>query len=265
VYKEAGGVRLSLYVFDPPDNKFSGRCPAIVFFHGGGWTGGEPSQFYRQADYLASRGMVAISVEYRLKKMHGAEPATCVKDAKSAMRWIRAHADELGIDPHRLAAGGGSAGGHLAAATATLNGFNEDTDDLSVDCRPDALVLFNPVFDNGPDGGYGYDRVQAYWREFSPAHNLTHEAPPTVIFLGTKDHLIPVSTVEAYKKRMEELGSRCDLHLYEGQTHGFFNKSDSAFHETLLETDRFFISLGYLNGDPALQRSMMPPLGPRGE
>ncbi|MEM8713895.1 MAG: alpha/beta hydrolase fold domain-containing protein, partial [Planctomycetota bacterium] len=89
----------------------------------------------------------------------GPRPTTCVEDGKSAVRWIREHAAEIGVDPGRLAAGGGSAGGHVAAAIATVNGFNADQDDLSVSCVPEALVLFNPVFDNGP-GGYGHDRVQ---------------------------------------------------------------------------------------------------------
>ena len=149
-YKRVGETDLTLDVFLPPGHKSSDRRPAIVFFFGGGWNGGSPSQFYPHCQYLASRGMVAMSAEYRVKSRHETTPRECVKDGKSALRWIRRHAAELGIDPDKVAAGGGSAGGHVAAATATTKGFNEAGEDLSVSCRPNVLVLFNPVYLNGP-------------------------------------------------------------------------------------------------------------------
>ncbi len=174
-------------------------------------------------------------------------------DGKSAVRWIRQYATELGIDPERIAAGGGSAGGQVAAATGTITGFEEEGEDLTVASRPNALVLFNPVFDNGP-GGYGHDRVEEYWREFSPMHNIGEETPPTIVFLGTQDHHIPVATALEYKRRMEEHGRRCDLHLYEGQPHGFFNYNQrDNYLKTVIEMDRFLASLGYLEGEPTLR------------
>lgn len=248
-FKQVGDVQLNLHIFNPAGHQATDQTPAIVFFFGGGWNGGSPSQFYNQSEYLASRGMVAIAAEYRINKTHGTEPSACVEDGKSALRWVRAHAAELGIDPAHLAAGGGSAGGHVAAATALAPGFDALGDDLSISCRPDALVLFNPVFDNGPDG-YGHDRVKAYWQDFSPMHNISVAAPPTIVFLGTKDKLIPVATAEEYKERMETAGTRCDLHLYPEQPHGFFNKA--RYTETMIETDKFLGSLGYLTGSPTL-------------
>ncbi|MCF7975381.1 MAG: alpha/beta hydrolase [Phycisphaerae bacterium] len=250
-YKTVGDVTLSLHLFNPPDFKASDKRPAMVFFFGGGWVGGSPSQFYSQSRYLASRGMVCVCAEYRVSKTHKTTPAECVKDGKSAVRWLRSHAKALGIDPHRLAAGGGSAGGHVAAATGVVHGFDEPGEDTSVSCRPDALVLFNPVFDNGPNG-YGHDRVKAYWKDFSPLHNIDENAPPTIVFFGTQDNLVPVATAQTYKARMEKAGVRCDLHLYQDQAHGFFNKA--RYFETLLETDKFLASLGYLKGMPTLQK-----------
>ncbi len=251
-YKKVSDSELQLHVFLPEGHKESDQRPAIVFFFGGGWNGGAPTQFYPHSEYLASRGMVAISVEYRTKKSHGTSPQECVKDGKSALRWVRTHAKTLGIDPNKIAAGGGSAGGHVAAAVATTKGFEEEKADLSISCRPDALVLFNPVFDNGPDG-YGHDRVADYWEAFSPMHNIDKDTPPTIVFLGTKDDLIPVATAEAYKKRMENAGVRCDLHLYEGQPHGFFNyKNLEYYKKTVIAADNFLKSLGYLKGKPTL-------------
>jgi acetyl esterase/lipase len=256
LYKQIGDTSLNLHVFNPPDHQSTNQTPAIIFFFGGGWNGGGPSQFYNQSSYLASRGMVAICAEYRVKKTHGTTPKACVKDGKSALRWVRTHAKELGIDPNKISAGGGSAGGHVAAATGTLDAFNEEGEDLTVSCRPAALVLFNPVFDNGPKG-YGHDRVKEYWETFSPMHNIDAQTPPSIVFLGTEDKLIPVKTAELYKQRMEEAGGRCELHLYEDQPHGFFNSA--RYYETLLEADKFLCSLGYLQGEPTLKKTEAQP------
>ncbi|MBF0198371.1 MAG: alpha/beta hydrolase fold domain-containing protein [Planctomycetes bacterium] len=249
-YKKVGDVSLSLHIFNPPNHKITDKRPAIVFFFGGGWVGGTPKHFYRQSAYLASRGIVAISAEYRIFSKHKTAPSECVKDGKSALRWVRSHASELGIDPAKIAAGGGSAGGHVAAATGTISGFNEEGEDTSVSCVPSALVLFNPVFDNSKEG-YGYSKVKDYWQEISPLHNINKNNPPTTVFLGTKDKLIPVATAQDYKQRMEKLGLRCDLHLYEDMPHGFFNKK--RFNETLIEADKFLTSIGYLQGEPTLK------------
>lgn len=244
VYKETPTKTLELHIFNPDGHKASDETPAIVFFYGGGWYGGKVGQFYRQSAHLASLGMVAICADYRTKNSGGVDPRGCVADAKSAMRYVRAHADELGIDPDRIAAGGGSAGGHLAAATALVEKFDDENDDLSVSCKPQALVLFNPVVDNSKDN-YGYDRVYQYWKDFSPLHNIDEDAPPTLFMLGTRDKLIPVSVGKEYQEEMEDAGVRCELRLYEGQGHGFFN--GARYNETLKETEEFLESLGYID------------------
>jgi len=142
VYKTVGDVELKLHVFEPQGHSADDRRPAIVFFFGGGWKGGSPGQFYPHCIYLAhKRGMWAAAAEYRVKSRHGTTPIECVKDGKSAVRYIRSHANKLGVDPQRIAAGGGSAGGHVAAATATVDAFNEDSDDMSVSAVPDALTI----------------------------------------------------------------------------------------------------------------------------
>ncbi len=248
VYKTVGDVQLKMDIFLPAGDEKVAQRPALVMFFGGGWVGGSTSQFYKQAKYLASRGMVVFCADYRVRSRHQTTPAECVKDGKSAMRWVRANAEKWKVDPARIAAGGGSAGGHVAAATATVDGFEEEGEDLSVSCRPNALILFNPVYDNGPDG-YGNDRVKDYWRQISPLHNLSKETPPTLVFFGTKDKLIPVATAESYRDKMNSLGGDCELHLYEGAEHGFFN-SGGAFADTLKKADLFLVRLGYLEGEP---------------
>jgi acetyl esterase/lipase len=254
VNSSGGAVTLNLHVFTPPGHKPGHQRSAIVFFFGGGWSTGSASQFHPQCKYLASRGMVAISAEYRVKTYHGTSPQECVKDGKSAIRYVRQNAVALGVDPNRIAAGGGSAGGHVAAAAATLSGYEEPGENPAISSKPDALVLYNPVVDNGP-GGYGYSTVQAYWQSISPLHNITATAPPTTFFLGTSDNLVPVSVGENYQAAMESLGRRCDLHLYQGQPHSFFNfdvpDDDSGpffgYQDTLFKTDEFLVSLGWLS------------------
>jgi acetyl esterase/lipase len=175
-----------------------------------------------------------------------------VEDGKSAMRYVREHAKEWGLDPNRIAAGGGSAGGHVAAATATIERFDSGKN-LNVSPVPDALVLFNPVYDNGPNG-YGYERVKDYWEYFSPMHNLKAGGPPAIVFFGDSDALVPVSTAEAYQKRMQELGMRSELQVFANQSHGFFNwnKDNTSNKEIVTATfsamDTFLTSLGYLEG-----------------
>lgn len=252
VYKTVGETTLEMHAFLPPGHQPTDKRPAIVFFFGGGWNSGAPSQFYPHCAYLASRGMVAVSADYRVKSRQSTTPRECVQDGKSALRWLRRHAAEHGIDPGRIAAGGGSAGGHVAAATATVSGLNEPNEDLTIDCRPDALVLFNPVFDNGPDG-WGHDRVKDYWREISPLHNISTQTPPTIVLSGGEDKLIPVATVNRFAELMKAAGRRCDVHIYEGQPHGFFNYSSrDNYRKTVVEADRFLASLGFLAGEPTL-------------
>jgi len=254
-YKEVDGCKLILNAYFPQGHKrHKDQRPAVVFFFGGGWNGGSPSQFAPHCEYLASRGMVAMSADYRVKSRQGTTPFDCVEDGKSAIRYVRQHAKELGVDPKRIAAGGGSAGGHVAAATGTVRGMDEKNEDSGISSKPNALLLFNPVYDNGPKG-YGYDRVQGRHLEISPIHNVRKGIPPSIVFLGDQDKLIPVSTAERFKSLVEKAGGRSDLHVYKDQPHGFFNKGKKGnfFEKTVFEMDRFLSSLGWLKGKPTIQ------------
>ena len=252
VYKEINDTKLLMEVHYPEKIDSSKAYPAMVFFFGGGWVGGDISQFINQAKHFSKRGVVCFLVDYRTKNKNNTTPFECVKDAKSAIRFIRKKASYFRVDTTKIIASGGSAGGHLAAATALIDIYNEATDDLSISCIPNALVLFNPVIDNGP-GGYGFEKIKDAYKTFSPLHNIKKGAPPTIIFLGTNDKHIPVETVAYYKKVMEKVGSRCDLKLYEGQSHGFFNyKNLENYKKTVMEADTFLVSLGYLKNEPVV-------------
>lgn len=246
IYKKIGDIELKMVIRYPEGNKKCPLVPAIVFFYGGGWNSAAPDQFAGQAKYLTKEGMITVLADYRVKNLNGTTPFDALDDARSAVAYLREHAVELGINPNKLAAGGGSAGGQLAAATdLTGSGFAEGS---TVSCRPNALVLFNPVFNNGP-GQFGNNKdsqaVGNRYPEFSPYHNIKKGAAPTIVFLGTSDALIPVSVAEDYKKAMEAVGSRCDLYLYDGQEHGFFNR-EPYFTQTIEKATQFLRELSYL-------------------
>jgi acetyl esterase len=243
-YKQVDSVQLGMKIFYPPSYKKGEHHPTMVFFFGGGWTGGSIAQFELHAKYFANKNMITVLVDYRVKTRHNTTPFESLKDAKSAIRYLRQHAEDLGIDANRIVASGGSAGGHLAAACFTNESLNEPSDDLTISPKPNALVLFNPVIDNGKDG-YGYERIGEAYVTFSPIHNLKKGVPPTIFFLGTNDKLIPVSTAQNFKQKIEALGGRCDLFLFDNQPHGFFNK-EPFLTETIAKTDSFLLSLTYI-------------------
>ncbi len=253
LYKTIDTTDLFMEIRYPEQMNPSKEYPALVFFFGGGWVSGSRAQFEHQAAYFAKRGLVCFLVDYRTRNQHKTSPFESVKDAKSAMRYLRAHADELHIDPNKIIAAGGSAGAHLAAATALIDGYNEATDDMQISPIPNALILFNPVIDKGP-GGYGFERIDDEYIDFSPLHNIEVGAPPTLFLLGTKDNLVPVVTAQYYQMVMEKVGSRCDLILYEDQPHGFFNYSNfENYKKTVQASDDFLQSLGYLGEEPSVK------------
>ncbi len=153
----------------------------------------------------------------------------------------------------------GSAGGHLAAFVGLVPGSDDPADDLKISPRAAVLTLFNPVFDNGPVGGWGQARVGDRVKEFSPAHNIAADAPPAIIFLGRKDALIPIATAERFQSATKAVDARRELFLDDDQVHGFFNQEPFKT-KTLIETDKFLASLGWLSGPPTLtEPTTLPP------
>lgn len=242
VYKQTKTRALSLHVLSPAGTA-GGKRTAVVFFFGGGWTGGTVQQFAEQGRTFAARGRVSIFVDYRVRSRDESTPFESVADALDAMRWVRKHAAELNIDPDRIVAAGGSAGGHLAAATAILNNGDQSA-------RPAALLLFNPVVDT-TETGYGHKALGERARELSPVHHLQRGLPPAILFHGTKDRTVPFSNAEKFAAEMRALGNRCELVPFEGADHGFFNSptfrstNSKEVYETVLQgAEKFLTSLG---------------------
>jgi acetyl esterase/lipase len=208
--------------------------------------------------------MVAISAEYRIRSEHGTSPFECVADGKSAVRWVREHAGDLGIDPGRIAAGGGSAGGHVAACTGIIAGF-DDEEDSEISSVPDTMVLFNPAVELSERALPGLNETEddavigfnAQMQEISPADHVRAGLPPTIIFHGTGDQVVLFDCIERFRDAMREAGNRCEVVAFDGKPHAFFNygreEDNASFTATLRAADRFLASLGYLSGEPTLQ------------
>ena len=255
IYKTIGNIDLPLYVFQNQQPQVHNKRPAIVFFFGGGWTGGSPVQFEKQCEHFAKRGMVAITVEYRVSSRHAVKIDDCIEDAKSAMRWVRAHADELGIDPKRIAAAGGSAGGHLAACTAVMEKFDASSDDKAISAKPNALVLFNPALAIAWDERMPQEvraivqqkmrgRSHVPIQDVSPLTYASTKQPPCIMFFGTADRLL--QGAQLYQEDSTEAGNLCEIVTYDGKGHGFFN-SGEHYDLTLAAADIFFVDCGWLS------------------
>lgn len=246
-YRQAGPTVLQMHLFLPDATGGTRPHSAAVFFFGGGWEGGTPHQFYDLCAELARRGAVAMAAEYRVRSHHGVGPAECVADAKAAVRWLRRQAGRFGFTPDRIAAGGGSAGGHLALCCALLDGFNAPEDELTVSPIPDALVLYNPVVDTTP-AGFGCDRCGPDPRRLSPMQHIRGGAPPTIMFHGSADRVVPYENVERFTRHMKEAGNHCRLVTFTGEDHGFFNygHKSGAYPEVVRMTIDFFAEHGFL-------------------
>ena len=201
---------------------------------------------YPFAAHYAERGMVGVSIEYRLMKAgSGVTPFDCVADGRSALRFIKTHAAELGIDPARIVASGGSAGGHVAAGTALFDGFDAPGDDLVIDPRPAALVLYYAVVDTSPQG-FGNRSCGKRWQEISPLQRVRAGAPPTLLFHGTADTTTPFAGAKAFQAAMLAAGNRCELMAHEGGVHGYLMFEKSLYDEAIRQTDEFLESLKLL-------------------
>ena len=196
VYKEISGESLTVHIFKPDVQET--LLPAIVWYYGSGFNQKPPGQFPEHGKLLSELGMVSIPTNIRgaIREGGNRDFRVCIEDAKSAFRWVRAHAKELNIDPTRIAVGGGSSGGFLATAIAALPAFDAPTDDFRIPLNPSLQILFNP-------GVGGDDKL------YSPLKNVQKGIAPAIIFHGTEDTTIPLSQMYEYKKAIANVGGDC--------------------------------------------------------
>jgi acetyl esterase/lipase len=251
-YRQAGDRALQAYVFKPTEP--GKNRAAVLLFHGGGWRIGEPAWVFARARELAGHGVVAIAVEYRLSN-DGPSPADAVEDAVAAFAWARASALTYGIDTRRVAGYGVSAGGHLAAAAATLPSVKGRM--VTAAERPDALVLVSPALDMARDEYFG-DLMKGKDdpASYSPAEFVGRSLPPTFIVQGEQDTIVLTPHARSFCDKAEKAGARCVLQVYPGLGHLLtrnlrvqyrdFDHDPVAAADAHRREDEFLASLRYI-------------------
>lgn len=262
IYKTVGGKSVRLYSFRPEGMREGDRRTAVVIIHGGGWTGGETEAFFPHARYFASRGAVAFSVEYRLAKAGETTVGDCISDCKSAMRYIRSHATELGINPDRIMVMGDSAGGHLAGCMGTVTGFDDPNDDLTCSDAPNMAILCNPLTDFTQSSfirlvaGENELERTALAKRLSPLHHVRKNEISTLLVHGTADKVIAPSQSEALCEAMKQVGNDCELVLLPGANHAFvcvrWRAPEADVVNTIRLIDNYMCCYGFLKGESNL-------------
>jgi len=259
IYKTVDGKQLKADVFYTSETQKILLNPAIAFFHGGGWAYGSPSEFYNACIRYAEKGFITFSFQYRLSITEdGTVPhpditlVECVKDARSALRWVRENAASFHIDPDKIIAAGQSAGGQLALSTAMFDDINEKSDNLDISPVPNALLLFSSnlnTIEAWADWLMG-ERRNEIW-SVSPYHSLRPGLPPAIEFHGTEDCMVPIYILNLFKEKTISLGNYFESVVFEGRGHylGEGNeKYATYFDEAILEqTDQFLEKFGFLN------------------
>lgn len=249
VYREVGGQTLSVHVFFPPGHHSLEPANGILLFHGGGWSAGTPEWTFATARRFADWGLVAIAVQYRLSE-GDITPIDALDDVCAALGWVRHHAEDLGLT-ERVAGYGVSAGGHLAAATATIGC-------PAGEAGPDALLFWSPALDVAADGWFrGKLKGRATVAAYSPVEHVGPSTPPTSIVHGAKDTLTPVAGAQRYCERLRRTGAICNLNVYEGVGHlltrnlanqeSDFDPDPDARADGIEQHRRFLIRLGFIS------------------
>ena len=261
VYKQTPQGELRMYFAMPADWSPNDKRPALIFFFGGGWTGGKVFAFDKEAEYFAKCGVVVGLADYRVRKRQGVALDKCAEDARSAVRWVRANCRDLGVDPERIIAGGGSAGGHIAACTAIPEAPNSDTDDLCVSCMPNGLLLFYPVVNllegrwkNAKEHLSRFGIGEDLAKKLSPSLHVTEAWPPTVFFTGTADIGIPNAVL--FHNKAKEAGAAVELYVAEGRGHGVRTIVNVGLKDFISYAAGFFMRAGLMDKGPLPE---MPP------
>jgi len=246
VYQVEDGHELTAYCFNPPGHDPAQLKPAIVFFHGGLWDVSMPTQFAPHCMHFASRGMVAVAVEYRVETKHNASPMDAFEDAQMAMLWMKHNHEGLGIDPQRIIAVGAASGAHMALSMAMqpeimeIDGFTP---------RPQGVIALSALVNTTRKGTESerFGDVKTATK-YSPSSHVAKNLPPSLFLHGKSDTIVPHDHVVKITKALKRKKNRCELIDFEAANHSFFNFNVSATHFeiTLNSMDAFVSEMGYI-------------------
>lgn len=262
-------MHLDLYL---PKTPTAAPMPAVVYIFGGGWSKGSKIAFRRQAAYMATKGYAGACIEYRLSGE--AKYPAAIYDAKAAVRWLRANARKYNIDPNRIAAAGGSAGGHLAMLLGTTGdnpAYDSEEGVKGVSSRVAAVAGFNPAVDLVDFGkrmesgahnavvaflGASYQDKPELWRAASPTFQVSAKSAPSLFLHGDADTTVPYQKSVEMMQKLKAAGVRAEIFTAPGARHGFFN--NPPFYEpTLKRMEEFFNAVLSPGGSPTTERSSL--------
>lgn len=276
--------------FLPKDLKIGEKRPALVLIHGGAWHAPGASIFYPMARYFAARGIPTFSIDYRSiqKETNGVGVPEILLDCRSAMRYLRSHASEYGIDPGKIAVLGDSAGGHLAACLGTIP---DPQDSSGVSSAANLMIPCNPIVDMGPgDGntnswfrmiqrGAAMDRSAkteaiipmpdqiALAKSVSPLAFVSAKSAPALVMHGLDDTIVTPEQSRKFAEALKSAGVPVELVLIPGARHAFilpkYTASEPQVVDVITQVDRFLTKNGYLKGEPTLIVSPAPAWTPK--
>ncbi|QGQ95023.1 alpha/beta hydrolase [Paenibacillus psychroresistens] len=275
VYKTVSGTELRMLCTRPTDWQETDNRSAVVWIHGGGWTGGNAEMFIPHCDYFARRGAVSFSVQYRLADQLTGEKmptlpavtvADCLTDCKTAIRYLRKHARTLGIDPKRIVVAGDSAGGHLAASLGTIREYDAPNEELSISSKADVVIDCNGIVDmtlywkqmipNVWVHGESEDEISSWLarnelaKSLSPYYHVASGQPPVLILQGLQDTIVVPEDSVKYYEAHKKAGNHVKLVLYPESKHAFilynYTATEAEVDRALAHIDEFLVTLGFL-------------------
>ena len=236
VIGEGGGRSLKADIFLPPLEEKS--RPAVLFIHGGGWIEGDRSQLRGYGILLARLGFVCMCNSYRLSN-ESIWPAQ-VQDVNCAIRYLRANATDLGLDPNRIGVSGNSAGGHLSLMAAATNydqifegegGSNEVSSEIKAVCAiyPPTTIrqleMLNPL-ENAFLMLMGKEAKKEDFDKASPLNYVTEDYPPCMLIHGSTDSVVRLKDSTKFYEKLIEFNRPASLHIFSEEEHAFDGEPD---------------------------------------